>query len=89
MSVEKGSILKANIAKAVDEDELIPEETPQTKKIIKVIKNANPLKNGGLPTVQSSKLQTVGGGLPTVKKQEGVQPSFIQRQAPLSPSNQA
>jgi hypothetical protein len=51
MSVEKGSILKANIAKAVDEDELIPEETPQTKKIIKVIKNANPLKNGGLPTV--------------------------------------
>jgi hypothetical protein len=51
MSVEKGSILKANIAKAADENELILEETPQTKKIIKVSKNVNPLKNGGLPIV--------------------------------------
>jgi hypothetical protein len=52
----------------VAEEDFIPEDTPQTKKIVKVVKNVNPLKHGGLPTVQ--KLQTLGGALPTVKKQE-------------------
>jgi len=65
MSVLKGAISRTNI---VADEDFIPEDTPQTKKIVKVVKNVNPLKNGGLPTVQ--KLQTLGGALPTVKKQE-------------------
>jgi hypothetical protein len=53
MSVEKGAFSRANVQKVLAEEleDDIPEDTPQTKKILKVVKNANPLKNGGLPTV--------------------------------------
>jgi hypothetical protein len=70
MNVQKGAIQRSNIQKVNEEEDFIPEDTPQTKKIHKVVKNVNPLKNGGLPIV--GKLQTLGGGggnvLPTVKK---------------------